>query len=264
MTVGYSVADEVKLVKYNFDDQKRFPKALPTVELCHLTDLQIGSKGFLRRRFREYANWILAKPNRFALLGGDLGNFNTVLSVGSPYDDEAEPRAQIKMVLDELRALTDAGRILGSVGGNHERRTVKTYGDAGAEIAERLGIPYSSGTLLIDLRYGEHKPFKIALWHGAGSARTKGAAAQTLHRFIQRTDSHVSFMGHLHQAMVLPDYKQVRAGDTIKRQKVFGILSSSFQEYWNSYAEAAGFAPFDVMMGRVILEPNGKWEVTLR
>jgi|SRR5579859_291863 len=257
MSIGQREGKEEKLVRYTFR-----PAEHGRIEIIHITDLQIGSKTFLRGRFLEYRSWLLASPNRFVLLGGDVVDAATILSVASPYDNTSEPIDQVDEATELLEPLR--ARILGYVGGNHERRTIKTFGDCGRTIAKNLGVPYSRGVQLFNIYFGDHKPFKISLWHGGGSAQTRGAQAQTLHRFMNQGDSHLYFMGHLHKAMILPDYRQQRAGDRIKLQKLMGVMSSSFQGYWNSYAEVSAMTPFDVMMGRAILEPDGKWEVTIR
>jgi len=256
--------DEVKFVDYDFEDTHRFPAPLKAVELVHLTDLQIGSKGFQRTRFNEYLAWLLDKPTRFVLLGGDIVDAATILSVASPYDNTQEPIDQVDQATELLKPLQKAGRLLGYVGGNHERRTIKTFGDCGRLIARNLEVPYSRGVQLIDIHFGKHNPFRVSLWHGGGSARTKGAKAQMLHRFMHQADSHVYMVGHLHDVVLLFDWRQQRTGRRIKLQKIAGIMSSSFQSYWNSYAEVAAMSPSDTMMARVILEPSGKWEVTLR
>jgi hypothetical protein len=264
LRVNQSEGEEVKFVEYDFNDRKRFPKPPSQVELTHLTDMQYGSRNFQERRFIEYRDWMLASPNRFAFLGGDIIDAATVLSIASPYENTGEPIDQVKGVTKLLEPLASRGRILGYVGGNHERRTVKTFGDCGRLIAENLGVPYSRGVQLIDIQFGEHKPFKVSLWHGSGSARTKGAKAQMVHRFMQQADSHVYLVGHLHDVVLLFDWRQQRTAGRIKLQKIAGIMSSSFQGYWNSYAEVAAMSPSDTMMARVILERDGKWEVTLR
>jgi hypothetical protein len=252
-------AGEAKYVRYDFD-----PGALERLEISHITDMQYGHRNFQRDRFVQYRDWLLSVPHRFVVLGGDIIDAATVLSVGSPYENTEEPMRQIEGVLDLLRPLSEAGRLLGYVGGNHERRTIPTFGDAGYLIAQRLNVPYSRGVQLIDVWYGDHKPFKISLWHGVGSARTKGAKAQMLHRFMSQADSQVYLVGHLHDVVLLFDWRQHRAGTKIKLQKVAGIMSSSFLSYWNSYAEVKALSPSDTMMARVILEPDGHWEVTLR
>jgi hypothetical protein len=264
VAVTHAEEDEAKLVEYDFDDKKRFPDRPSQIEISHLTDLQYGSKGFQRKRFLQYRDWILSSPNRFVVLGGDLVDAATIISVASPYENTEEPIDQVDGVVDILQPLADAGRLLGYVGGNHERRTVKTFGDCGRIIARNLNVPYSRGVQLIDILFGQHKPFKISLWHGGGSARTKGAKAQMLHRFMHQADSHVYLVGHLHDVVLLFDWRQQRIGKQIKLQKIAGIMSSSFQGYWNSYAETAAMSPSDTMMARIILERDGKWEVTLR
>lgn len=259
-TVNQQFDDEVKFVEYNFDHLTQFK----SVELMMLTDLQIGSKGFQRDRFIEYRDWLLAAPNRFVFLGGDIIDAATIISVASPYDNTMEPIDQVDDACELLQPLADAGRLLGYVGGNHERRTIKTFGDSGRLIAKELKVPYSRGVQLIDIKYGEHKPFKVSLWHGGGSARTKGAKAQMVHRFMQQADSQLYLCGHLHDVVLLFDWRQIRKGKKIKLQKIAGIMSSSFQGWFNSYAEVSAMSPSDTMMARVILEPTGGWECTLR
>lgn len=263
LQVNQSELDEVKFVRYDFGG-KRFARQPAQVELMMLTDTQIGSKAFRRDRFVEYREWLLKEPFRFAFLGGDMIDAATPLSVGSPYDNTGEPIDQVDEATSLLQPLAKAGRLLGYVGGNHERRTIKTFGDSGRLLARNLGVPYSRGVQLIDIWYGAHKPFKVSLWHGGGAARTKGAKAQMLHRFMGQADSQVYLTGHLHDVVLLFDWRQERRGRRIKLQKIAGIMSSSFQSYWGTYAEVAALPPSDIMMARIVLEITGHWEVTLR
>lgn len=264
LRVNQQEADEVKYVSYDFNDSARFPQAPPRVELMMLTDLQVGHKGFRRDRFLEYRAWLLAEPFRFVFLGGDIIDAATVLSVQSPYENTDEPARQLDEAASLLEPLAGAGRLLGYVGGNHERRTIKTFGDAGRLLARELQVPYSRGVQLIDIDYGRNKPFKVSLWHGGGAARTAGAKMQMLHRFTQQADSHVYMVGHCHDFMLKFDWRQQRVGGKIKLQKIAGVMSSSFLGYWGSFAEVAGLSPSDVMMARVVLEPSGSWEITAK
>lgn len=233
------------------------------VELLMLTDLQYGSKGFQDRRFQQYSEWVLDRPHCYVALGGDLVDAATPLSVASPYENKWEPSEQVMRLVKLLTPLR--GRIIGSVAGNHERRTAKGFGNAGALIASLLGVPYSRGVQLIDIYYGAHKPFKVSLWHGTGGARTKGAKAQMLHRFMQQADSDVYLCGHLHDVVLLFDWRQRRAGKTdVVLDKIAGVMSSSFQNYWNSYAEEKGLPSSDTMMARVQIDRDGHWAIELR
>lgn len=247
--------DEAKLVEYRFGGFER-------LEISHLTDLQYGSRCFRRDRFLRYRDWILEAPYRYVVLGGDLIDAATVLSVANPFDNVGEPIDQVREVVALLEPL--APRLLAYVGGNHERRTIRTFGDCGRLIASGLGVPYSRGVQLINIHFGRHRPFKMSLWHGSGSARTKGARAQMLHRFMQQADSQCYLVGHHHDVVLLLDWRQVRTDRGIRLEKVAGVMSSSFMDYWNSYAETMALPPSDAMMACVVLHRNGAWEVTLR
>lgn len=248
---------ETKFVTYNFSKEM-----FDTIELMMITDLQYGHLAFKENRFIEFRDWILSEKNRFCFLGGDIIDAATPLSIQSPFENKMQPSDQVMEFLKLMMPLQH--RILGYVGGNHERRTQKTFGDSGRLIATLLKIHYSRGMQFIDIHYGDHDPFKVSLWHGGGAARTKGARAMMLHRFMQQADSQVYLCGHLHDVILLFDWRQLRHGKEIKLQKIAGVMSSSFLDYWNTFAEVAGLPPSDTMMARVIIEPNGKWEVTLR
>lgn len=239
-------------------------KTHPRVEILHLTDLQYGHKSFQEKRFVEFRDWVLSNPNRFVVFGGDLIDAATAISVQSCYENNRAPDEQVMHLVEDLLMPLQA-RVLGYVGGNHERRTAKTWGDAGRVIATLLGIPYSRGVQHVDIHYGRHAPFKLSLWHGGGSARTKGAKAQMLHRFMHQADSQVYLVGHLHDVVVLFDWRQRRKPNgKIELVKIAGAMSSSFLEYWGTFAEVSGMSATDTMMARIVLEPDGGWELTLR
>lgn len=254
-------AEQSKYVTVRFDE--KFAKKHQSIEIVQLTDIQFGNKGCKLSRVVEYRDWVLSSPNRFVLMTGDNIDAATVFSPGTPWDNLFGPQSQAYRFAEIFAPARH--RILGYVGGNHERRAMPTFGDVGTLIAILLQIPYSCGKQVIDIHFGSHKPFKVSLWHGTGGARTKGAVAQVLDRFMQWGDSQLYLMGHLHQGMVLPAWREVRDGlGELKLEKKMGALGTSFLETWGTYGEVAGFQPHDVMMARAVLENSGKWELTLR
>lgn len=250
--------DELKYISVNFTE-KEFPKG---VELVMLTDVQFGSLQCNVNKFIEYRDWILSKPNRFVFFGGDMVDAATVLSIASPYENTSEPQSQIYRFAELAMPLRH--RVLGFVGGNHERRSVKSFGDIGHLLATLLKVPYSSGRQFIDISYGEHKPFRVDLWHGSSGGSTKGAKAQMLHRFMCQGEGQLYLCGHLHDCVLLYDWRQRRSNKTVRLEKFAGVMSSSFLDYWGSYAETAGMSPSGTMMARCILTPDGGWEITLK
>jgi hypothetical protein len=101
------------------------PAEFKTVELIMVTDLQFGHRQFMEERFAEFQKWVLAEPNRFIFLGGDLVDAATIHSKGSPYENTMPPLLQSLGVIDLLAPLQP--RVLGYVGGNHERRGRAAY-----------------------------------------------------------------------------------------------------------------------------------------
>ena len=251
------VQGEAKYISWDFSDAK-----FNTLEMIQITDMQFGHICCKVDRVLEYRDWVLEKPNRYIIFTGDNIDSANMQSKGTTYENTGTPQDQLFQFCKIWASARH--RILGYVGGNHERRALTTYGDLGITIAALLRVPYSRGKQLIDVTFGEHKPFRISQWHGVGGARTKGTVAQVLSRFAGEGDSQLYLMGHLHQPMVIPMWKERRGVNGIRAVKCIAALGSSFLENWGSYAEVAGYAPGDVMMPMCRLFKDGKWEVSLR
>lgn len=251
------VHGETKWIEWDFTGSK-----FKTLELTQITDMQWGHIACKRERVIEYRDWILRAPNRYMIWTGDNVDSATMQSKGTTWENTGTPQQQL-FEFCEIWAPA-RHRILGYVGGNHERRTLQTFGDLGITIAALLQVPYSRGRQLIDIKFGKHDPFKITQWHGMGGARTKGTVAQALYRFASDGDSQVYLMGHHHQPMVIPFWKERRGQNGIRAVKTIAACGSSFLDLWSSYAEVAGYSPGDVLMPRVVLGSDGDWEVTLK
>ncbi len=251
------VHGETKWIEWDFT-KTGFNK----LEIIQITDVQWGNIACKRERVIEYRDWVMAKPNRYMVWTGDNIDSATMQSKGTTWENTGTPQHQMFEFCDVWAPARH--RILGYVGGNHERRCLTTFGDLGIAIAALLKIPYSRGKQLIDIKFGEHKPFQIAQWHGVGGARTKGTVAQVLHRFANEGDSQYYLMGHLHSCLILPFFKERRGEKGIKAVKTIAACGSSFLDLWGSYAEVAGYGPSDVLMPSCTLDKNGGWEVRIR
>ncbi len=238
-----------------------FPESLGHLELIHITDVQFGHVMCREDRLDEYLAWILDSPHRYILLGGDLPDAWALWSPGSPFEQNANPQSQCYRLAEKFGKVRH--RILGSVGGNHERRAIPAFGDLGTLIASFLRIPYSSGRQAIDIQFGKHKPFKVDLWHGRGASRTKGAKMNMLVEFMTNSDAQLCLVGHLHDPLMTIRWLMRRDGNgKVKLVKQYGAMSSSFLEFWGSYGEVMGFTPIDVMMARTVVYANGSYEMT--
>jgi len=257
MTTKMLIQGETKYCSWDFSDAP-----FKTLELIQITDAQFGHICCKVERLIEYRDWVLSKPNRYMIWTGDNIDSATMQSKGTTWENIGTPQNQLFQFC-KLWAPA-AHRVLGSVGGNHERRALTTFGDLGITIAALLRLPYSRGKQLIDIHFGQHRPFQVSQWHGVGGARTFGTVAQVLMRFAQEGDSQLYLMGHLHKPMIIPFWKERRGVNGIRSVKTIAALGSSFMENWGSYGEVAGYTAGDVLMPRCILDKDGGWEVTLR
>ena len=258
LSSGMCIGEQSKYLRWELDLEADF------IDLMQITDVQFGHVCCKYERVVEYRDWILAEPNRFMFWTGDMIDAWAAWSPGRSFEQLGDPQSQVLKFAECWAPARH--RILGFVGGNHERRALPGFGDLGVLLATLLKIPYSNGRQAIDLYFGQHKPFQVTLWHGAGGARTKGTVAQILHRFMSMGDSQLYLMGHVHQPLVMPLWKERRDARTqrIKAVKTIGAVGSSFMDLWGSYAEVAGYGASDVLMACTRLERTGGWQVQLR
>jgi hypothetical protein len=242
----------------------QFPKSLESLELIHITDVQFGHISCKVNRVIEYRDWILKEPNRYVVFGGDIIDAYALgRSPGSPWEEIGDSQTQANHVAEIFGPIRH--RILGYVGGNHERRGFGSFGDLGVYIANLLQIPYSSGQQYIDIHFGKWGPFKGHLWHGKGAAQSRGGQMNMVFEMMRQSDADIVWVGHLHQALMTYRWRRERdnSGNVVFKKQA-GVMSTSFLENINSYGEVMGLAGSDVMMARTIIEPDGSWELTFR
>lgn len=259
LSSGMCFGEQTKYASWTVPEKCQFD----TVEIIEITDVQFGHVACKYHRVIEYRDWVLAKPNRFMIWTGDMIDAWAMWSPGRGFEQIGDPQSQVYKFCEVWASARH--RILGYVGGNHERRAIPGFGDLGILIAAFLQIPYSNGKQLIDVHFGRHQPFKITQWHGMGGARTKGSIANNLHRFASQGDSSFYAMGHHHQAMVVPGWKEHRdSNQRIRLQKYIAAIGTSFLETVNTYGEIAGYSGSDVLMPRAVIDKDGGFEVTLK
>jgi hypothetical protein len=260
VTESMIIAGEARYLSWDFTHVN-----IPQLDLLQITDVQFGHKQCKVSKLQEYVDWVLDQPQRYVVLGGDLVDAGHVQSKGSPFEQIGDPQEEAWSFCDIIAPIRH--RVLGYVGGNHERRSIPTFGDLGKTIATILKVPYSPGKQHLDITFGDHKPFKISMHHsGSGGGGTVGALANSLGRLMSQGDSQLYLCGHLHRAMVLTDFREYRNGaGEMKLQKVVGARGSSFLGHYGTYSEIImGTSPQAVMMPLVTIEKNGHWSVNTK
>ena len=234
-----------KRTRHNFikDDFELISFGFPGTEDIHIYvigDVHCGSAEFAEAEFRAYIRHILSDPAGYCVLVGDLIDNGTKSSKTSVYEEVLTPCEQIEEISLLLKPLADAGRILCTVEGNHERRTRSDAGtDAGLQIADNLGIRnvYRRRLAVVQIRTGTESPshssrfcYYLAVTHGAGAGNSIKKELDYVNSF---EGADVLVTGHTHKPKVVPsvvkriDRNKVKIEDAQK----YAITCSSWLHY---------------------------------
>lgn len=221
---------------------RRFDSA---IKIACISDVHYGALEHMGREWKQFLNAVIADPNLYLILGGDLINNNTRSSVGSPWDDTVRPRQQKKHMVEFLSPVKD--RILCCVSGNHERRSMKDADDDPTyDIMSKLDLEdvYRQNAAFMKIQLGQrhvndgraNTTYTFAVTHGAGGGIYTGATVNRNERWGNVIDGvDCVIVGHTHKGTVTRPSKIVfdphNDKVTMKEYVVISCVS------WQRYAE---------------------------
>ena len=223
---------------------RRFDSA---IKIACISDVHYGALEHMEREWKNFIQKVLADPNMYLILNGDLINNNTRSSVGSPWDDTVRPREQKKHMVEFLKPVKD--RILCCVSGNHERRSLKDADDDPTyDIMAKLDLEdvYRQNAAFMKLQLGQRCPsddrasatYTFAVTHGSGGGVYTGATVNRNERWgnvIEGLDCLV--VGQTHKGTVTRPSKIVfDPRNDIVTMKDYLVVSSVA---WQNYGEYA-------------------------
>ena len=223
---------------------RRFDSA---IKIACISDVHYGALEHMEREWKNFIQKVLADPNMYLILNGDLINNNTRSSVGSPWDDTVRPREQKKHMVEFLKPVKD--RLLCCVSGNHERRSLKDADDDPTyDIMAKLDLEdiYRQNAAFMKLQLGQHgnstdkaeATYRFAVTHGSGGGVYTGATVNRNERWgnvIEGLDCLV--VGHTHKGTVTRPSKIVFDPYNNKvTMKDYLVVSSVA---WQNYGEYA-------------------------
>jgi hypothetical protein len=242
----------------------RVPDRWPTVQLAPLYDVHLGHRQHDAALFREHVAWIASTPNVLTFNGGDLIDNSSKLSVGGGvYEQTMMPDAQITASLEELAGVRH--KMLFALPGNHEQRAGMVGLDVAKWIASALQVPYYPDYCLCTIHWRKNR-FRLLAHHGSGSAVTAGAqrmAARKDLTWAKPVDLY--WTGHLHNPLVDVLYQtdvDQRTG-TYHERNALAIISPSYLGFFGTYAAQKRYHPGTRGLAVVILNPNGRIDVSV-
>jgi predicted phosphodiesterase len=219
----------------------RFPDS-EEITIIPVSDVHLGAAEHFADEWQAFCNKIAKSPNTYLILLGDLINNSIRTSVANPFDEVMRPREQKRVIVEQLMPIKD--RIICSVSGNHERRSMKDSDtDISYDIMAKLDLEhlYRENIAFVKLALGERaserKPnvtFMFGCTHGSGGGIYTGASVNRNERFghvIEGLDCLV--VGHTHKGTVSRPSKIVV--DNIAEKVTMRPFTVVTAESWLAY-----------------------------
>lgn len=246
------------------DDFEIISHAFPNGDELHIYvigDVHLGSAEFAESEFRAYVKQIQSDPHGYCVLVGDLINNGTKSSKTSVYDETMTPADQIETISRILMPLADAGKILCTVEGNHERRTRNESGtDTGLQIADNLGIRavYRRRLAVLQIKtntssksHSSMPCYYIVVTHGGGAGNSIKKEMDYSNCF---EGADILITGHTHKPKVVPSLvKRInRNKGTIEDVPKICITCSSWLRY-GGYGIEKMYTPTPSCVGQAVI-----------
>jgi predicted phosphodiesterase len=224
-----------------------------TLTIDVYSDIHVGAKGFLERRFLRDLKETLDAPHRYLVLNGDL--FNAAMR-DAKHGGIHEETMTLDEAIDwwEAKLKDHPEKILGIVGGNHDKRAWDKVGiDPVRQLAARLKVAdrYMQDGGFISTEHGKNKKTGRTLIysgfysHGTGSWPNSTNVQKITETYL--ADYYA--MGHTHTPMTIAGvwYDCLPNSDTVvERPWIAGV--------GGSYLDHSGYA----LERRLRARPNGR------
>lgn len=239
----------MKIPKYNFEGD---------IEVLNLGDIHLGEDACDRKMFQAHIDYILENENSYWVSTGDMlnvsvrkGRFSSIYHA-MPFDQE------FKLFLEMVAPIAD--KCLGFVGSNHHGRIENEVGLSVDEMIEReVGIPYLGDVGILKVTCDRVSYF-MAMHHGVGHGRMKGAKINSLERLSQIVPAADIYMqGHTHTYMhFINEFPYIdRKRDKVSHFNSAFVNTGHYLNWEDSYAPKLGLAPAPKGAARLKLKAGG-------
>lgn len=230
---------DFELITHKFPDRQ-------DITIYPISDVHLGAAEHKEREWNKFCDSVLQEPNAYLVLGGDLINNATRSSVSDIFSEKYRPSTQKKMMREMLEPLK--GRIICSVMGNHERRSVKDVDDSPSyDIMAKLDLEhlYRENIAFVKLQFGntkakglENPTYVLAVTHGSGGGIYTGSSVNRNERFGYVLDGvDLVIVGHTHKPFVTNPFKiKVDPFNNKVALKPFKVVTSSSWLDYGGYA----------------------------
>lgn len=216
----------------------RIPNGLRIIPLA---DAHYGSQEFNETLWHRTLKRIQDEETTYCVLVGDLIDNGLKNSITNVYEATCSPRDQKEWLYNELLPIKD--KVLGAVGGNHERRSNKEVNDDPLyDVMVRLGIEsvYRPNICFMQIKAAykhegktkQRYEYSFAITHGNGGGQYIGSSANRMQNYgnsIEGIDCLIT--AHTHKPLAFPAAKLSFENGKIIRKQFVVAVASSFLNY---------------------------------
>jgi predicted phosphodiesterase len=232
------------------------------IEIYGIADLHAGSREFSEPEFRKVTKEILAAPNRYVVLAGDMIDNGVKSSVTSPYEAVMQPKAQRQYASELLHPLKD--RILCAVAGNHCYRSVKDADTDPAElIMAKIGLEhlYRDSIAYLLIKVGERTNhtqtppnYCVVVMHGSSGGQTLGAGLSKADQYASISGADLMILGHSHKPAIAPASRwECDKQKGVMIQRNYGIMICTAWLEYGGYPARRGMKPLPIALNKAFL-----------
>lgn len=164
-------------------------------------DWHLGDRATNHKQWMEDIEFILKTPDLFMVdLGDSIQNMRSFKVLAAVLDQALPPRIQAAMLREVVDALTDKGKLLAKVGGNHDEEfDERIFGQAlQGYLLEKMQCPYFRNRGLIKLTLGGEMYTILAFHKSRFSSFLRGAHG-AFREFQLSYPADIVAGGHNHQ-----------------------------------------------------------------
>lgn len=239
----------MKVIKVNLNNERK--RIIKDITILPIADVHIGDRLANLKLFKEVLERIKKEPNTYTIINGDLCNMALKNSKSDVYSDSLSPMEQVITMVNYLKPIKNKILVIGT--GNHEDRTKKeTNIDVMRLIARELGIEerYADSWWYLYLTFGQDNKkrpitYGITGIHGYGGGRKSGGKINRLEDMTQVVIADLYLMSHTHKPISTKNciYIPYYQSKVLSKQEMYYLMTNSFLESDNGYAEKMGFPP---------------------
>lgn len=242
------------------------------VDVLLLGDLHLGTE---ESEYEKVIETVEKFQDTKIILLGDLIDNAIADSLGDVYSQVDNPHNAVKTVSHFLSKYKS--RILGVIGGNHERRTWRKVGvDPIGLMCEQFGIPYSDDLMIVDLNIKNQKGqrgsrnrtnYAIACHHGTSGGRFPEKSIRQ-HRYFQNmiTNVDIYLTGHTHipQTSKSATYEYDPHNKKIRVRNIQHITIPAWVQEKYARQKLLPPSPHEVLLIRLYGGRNKRYEVYVK